>query len=78
MGEEELYLSSTYPRRELTEDMDDGTLTQLGLVSAIIVVRFKRVRVLFFTIIFHVLLFYYLSVFYNTMVYTLAHVLKVL
>ena len=58
MGEEELNLSSTYPRKELTEDMDDGTLTQLGLVSAIIVVRFKRVRVLFFTIYF---MFYFFT-----------------
>ena len=43
VGEEDISLNSTYPRRELTEDLDDETLTDLGLSSGVIVVRFKRV-----------------------------------
>ena len=38
-------LSSTYPRRELTGDMDQESLAQLGLVpTGVIVVRFNKVK----------------------------------
>ena len=47
MAEDDLGLSSTYPRRELTDDLDDETLTDLGLASGVIVIRFKRVRWIF-------------------------------
>jgi hypothetical protein len=40
---ESLVLSSTYPRRELTVDMEDTTLVQLGLApSGVVIVRLNR------------------------------------
>ena len=46
VGEGEFVLSGTYPRKELTEDMDRETLSQLGLApSGVVVVRFRRVSV---------------------------------
>ena len=43
---ESLVLSSTYPRRELTVDMEDTTLVQLGLApSGVVIVRLNRVRI---------------------------------
>ena len=43
VGEDDISLSSTYPRRELTGDLNNEMLTDLGLASGVIVVRFKRV-----------------------------------
>ena len=46
MSAESLVLSSTYPRRELTVDMEDTTLVQLGLApSGVVIVRLNRVRI---------------------------------
>lgn len=44
VGIEGVMLSSTYPRRELTTDMEDHSLEQLSLTpSGVVVVRLKRV-----------------------------------
>lgn len=44
VGIEGVLLSSTYPRRELTTDMEDNSLEQLSLApSGVVVVRLKRV-----------------------------------
>ena len=41
-----MVLSSMYPRRELTGDMEEMTLGQLGLApSGVVVVRLNRVRI---------------------------------
>ena len=45
MSAENMVLSSTYPRQVLTGDMDEMTLSQLGLApSGVVVVRLNRVR----------------------------------
>ena len=49
MSEEGLVLSSTFPLRELTPEMDEQTLGQLGLApSAAVAIRFTRVSFFFF------------------------------